>query len=356
MHSIAYNRNKMVIIRNLLRRPWYSAAIQGITMPERDLIIAGEVNLDLILYGLPEFLPLDHELLASGFRMTLGSSSAILAHNISLLGLRTGFITRVGGDDLGRIAMERLEECRVDLSRVMGDKHATTGVTVLLHHGGTRRILTYPGIMFEMTCADLDLDYLTTARHFHLSSLFLQRGLHAGLPDLFRALKERGITISLDTNDDPDDRWDGVLHELLPLVDLLLPNEDEALRIARRDSAEAALNRLCEQVPLVVIKRGAKGALIGRGSERFVPAPVPLAPGQVVDTIGAGDTFNAGFLAAWLRSADPLTCGHAGNVTGALSTLRPGGTEAFRDAEFRSRFLREHGFPGLAPSAPPQAE
>lgn len=314
-------------------------------MPQRDLIIAGEVNLDLILYGLPESIPLDRELLASGFHLTLGSSSAILAHNLSLLGLRTGFITRVGGDELGRIAMERLAQSGCDLSRVVRDENSTTGVTVLLHHGRTRRILTYPGIMFQMTCADLDLDYLTTARHFHVSSLFLQRGLHAGLPELFRGLKRRGLTISLDTNDDPEDRWDGVLTELLPLVDIFLPNEDEALRIAGRDSVEDALDRLCEQVPIVAVKRGSRGALIGRGRERFAAAPVPLAPDEVVDTIGAGDTFNAGFLAAWLSGAAPQVCGRAGNVTGALSALRPGGTEAFRDAELRSRFLREHGFP-----------
>lgn len=325
-------------------------------MPELDLIIAGEVNLDLILYGLPESLPMDRELLASGFKMTLGSSSAILAHNISLLGVRTGFITRVGGDPLGRIAMERLGESGSDVSRVMHDENSMTGVTVLLHHGATRRILTYPGVMFEMTCADLDLDYLSTARHFHLSSLFLQRGLHAGLPELFRTLRQRGITISLDTNDDPDYRWDGVLTELLPLIDILLPNEEEALRIACRESVEAALDRLCEQVPIVAVKRGSMGALIGRGHERFIIQPVPLIPADIIDTIGAGDTFNAGFLAAWLNGADPETCGRAGNIAGALSTLRPGGTEAFRDAELRSRFLREHGFQELSPHAAAQAE
>lgn len=313
-------------------------------MPERDLIIAGEVNLDLILYGLPESLPVNRELLASGFRMTLGSSSAILAHNISLLGPRTGFATRVGGDELGRIALERLAESHTDLSHVVRDDRATTGVTVLLHHGGTRRILTYPGAMFEMTCADLSLDYLATARHFHLSSLFLQRGLHAGLPDLLRALKQRSITISLDTNDDPDDRWDGILDQVLPLVDVLLPNEDEALRMARCSTVEEALDRLSEQVPLVGIKCGPRGALVGRGRERFAAAPVRLSSADVVDTIGAGDSFNAGFLAAWLDGRDPETCGRSGNITGALSTLRPGGTEAFRDGELRRKFLAEHNF------------
>jgi len=312
-------------------------------MARFDLTIAGEVNLDLILYGLPEAIPLEREILASNFELTLGSSSAILAHNLSLLGVQTGFVTRAGGDEMGRIAMERLAESRVDLSRaIVSDGSSKTGVTILLHHGATRRILTYPGIMFEMTCVDLDLEYLCSARHFHLSSLYLQRGLHAGLPELFRTLKQRGLTISLDTNDDPDDRWDGVLDELLPYVDLLLPNEDEVRRIAGRETVEAGLGVLGQQVPLIAVKCGSRGALIQEGSKRMKVPPVHVTP---VDTIGAGDSFNAGFLAAWVRGADPEACGQAGNITGALSTLRPGGTEAFRDRALREEFLGQHALP-----------
>ena len=321
--------------------------LQAEAMADFDLILAGEVNLDLILYGLNEVLPFDREVLASNFELTLGSSSAILAHNISLLGLRTGFVTRVGGDELGRIAMERLAESRADLSRTLRSADGTkTGVTILLHHGGSRRILTYPGVMLEMTCADLDLDYLCSARHFHLSSLFLQRGLHSGLPEMFRILKHRGLTISLDTNDDPEDRWDGVLDAILPYIDLLLPNEDEIRRITRCNVVEEALDALSSQVPLIAVKCGSRGCLVQDGPRRTLVPPVTVSP---VDTIGAGDTFNAGFLAAWLRGAASELCARAGNITGALSTLRPGGTEAFRDGVLRQTFLREHGFPGLQP-------
>lgn len=310
--------------------------------PRFDVTIAGEVNLDLILYGLPENMPLDRELLGSDFQMTLGSSSAILAHNLSLLGARVGFVTRVGDDDMGRIAMQRLGESPVDLSRVLSGGSAKTGVTILLPHGRTRRILTYPGAMFDLTVADLDVEFLASARHFHLSSLFLQKGLHPGLPGLLRELKRRGLTLSLDTNDDPEDRWDGVLQEILPLVDLLLPNDDEIRRIARTNSVEEALDRLSAQVPLIAVKCGSTGALVQQGSRRIEVPPLAVTP---VDTIGAGDTFNAGFLSAWLAGAAPEVCAQAGNITGALSTQRPGGTEAFRDAQLRDSFLVEHGFP-----------
>ena len=316
-----------------------------------DVTIAGEINLDLILYGLPEDIPVEREILATDFEVTLGSSSAILAHNLSSLGVRVGFITRLGSDELGAIALDRLRESRVDLSRVVRTERSTkTGVTILLDHGGSRRILTYPGAMFEMSEADIDLDYLASSRHFHLSSLFLHKALQPSLPAIFRELKRRGLTISLDTNDDPDDRWDGVFEELLPYLDILLPNEDEVRRIARRSTVEDALDALSLKVPLIAVKCGSRGALVQHGKQRLQVPSVHVKP---VDTIGAGDSFNAGFLAAWLSGADLQTCAMAGNITGALSTQKPGGTEAFRSDSYRESFLNHHGFPALKLSSLP---
>jgi len=294
-----------------------------------DVTIAGEINLDLILYGLPEQMPVERELLASDFRLTLGSSSAILAHNLSALGNKVGFVTRMGVDPLGSIALDRLAEKNVDLSRVRRvEGGASTGVTMLIAHSSNRHILTYPGTMAEMTLQDLDLDYLTSSRHFHLSSLYLQKALQPDLPKLFRTLKDAGLTISLDTNDDPDDQWHGVLDELLGLVDLFMPNDDEACRITGKSDPAAALTELAKRVPLVAIKCGKNGALVQQGEKTWHVPTQPLTP---VDTIGAGDSFNTGFLSAWLRNESPDACAAFGNRTAGLSTQRPGGTEAFRD-------------------------
>lgn len=307
-----------------------------------DIAIAGEINLDLILHGLPQQMPVERELLASDFQMTLGSSSAILAHNLAALGTKVGFITRTGSDELGKLALARLAESGADVSRSLGNSTHATGITILLHHGKERHILTYPGAMSELTVRDLDLDYLKSARHFHLSSLFLQRSLWPGLPDLFRELKAAGLTLSLDTNDDPKDNWGGVLDELLDLVDLLLPNEAELCRIAHRNKLEEALAALAPRIPCISVKCGGQGSLVQMGDRRITAPPVPVTP---VDTIGAGDSFNSGFLYAWLRGLLPEACARAGNITGALSTLRPGGTEAFRDKALLADFLRMHAFP-----------
>lgn len=312
-------------------------------MEKLDISIAGEINLDLILHGLPMELPIERELLATDFQLTLGSSSAILAHNLAVLGARVGFITRVGPDPLGAIALDRLRESGADLSRVVhADGATSTGATVVLNHGATRRMFTYPGTMAEMTRADLDYEYLASARHFHLSSLFLHRALQEDLPQLFRDLKNDGLTISLDTNDDPENRWDGVLDKLLAYVDILLPNESEILKIARHGTRDAALTSLAEKVGVIAVKCGRNGAMVQVNGERIVVPPVTVEP---VDTVGAGDSFNAGFLFAWLQGANYQDAARAGNIAGALSTLRSGGTEAFRDVELRESFLREHKFP-----------
>jgi sugar/nucleoside kinase (ribokinase family) len=308
-------------------------------MPRFDVTIAGELNLDLILYGLPEQLPPERELLADRMMLTLGSSSAIVAHNLAALGSRVGFQSRIGDDPLGKIAIERLQQGGVDVSQVRRvPSSTTTGLTVILHHEGWRNILTYAGTIAETSWDDLDLDYLADSRHFHFSSYYLQRALLPRVGELFQRLKAKGLTISLDTNDDPDDRWEGGLHEVLRYVDVFLPNEREACKAAGTDDLEAAIQKLSQLVPVVVVKLGRKGALAQRGAERFTSPPQEVVP---VDTVGAGDSFDAGFLHEYVRGSDLPTCLASGNRAGALSTTRPGGTEAFRDADHRAKFFRK---------------
>jgi sugar/nucleoside kinase (ribokinase family) len=310
-------------------------------MPRFDVTIAGELNLDLILYGLPEQLPPERELLADRMMLTLGGSSAIVAHNLAALGSRVGFQSRIGDDPLGQIGLDRLQQGGVDVSLVRRIPHATaTGLSVILHHDAWRNILTYSGTIAELSWDDLDLEYLADSRHFHLSSFYLQRGLLPRVAELFQLMKSKGLTISLDTNDDPDDRWEGGLHDVLRYVDVFLPNEREACKAAGIDDSDdldAATRKLAELVPLVVVKLGSKGAMAVRGSERVLSAPQKVDP---VDTVGAGDSFDAGFLHQYIRGANLEACLASGNRAGALSTTRPGGTEAFRDAPYRQEFFR----------------
>ena len=309
-------------------------------MSNIDIAIAGEINLDLILYGLPEQMPTERELLARDFRITLGSSSAILAHNLAALGTRVGFVTKVGDDAFGNLALTRLSSAEVDLARVVRSQRAPSGITVILQHEHGRHILTYLGTISELSFEELDLSYLASARHFHLSSLFLQRALLPRVPELFRTMKKSGLTTSLDTNDDPDDQWGDVIEEVLPHVDVLLPNQREALKLARSDDLETALIRLSQRVNVVAVKMGALGALAICRGKRFT---APTAKIEVVDPVGAGDSFDAGFLHQYVRGADIETCLAFGNLCGAFSTTASGGTEAFRNQGKLREFLAYRG-------------
>src|SRR5262249_42075076 len=155
-------------------------------------------------------------------------------------------------------------ESGADVSRIRRFDGRQTGLTVILPRPENRYILTYRGVMAQMRFEDLELEYVFSASHLHLSSYFLQSALRPRVPELFRLAKQAGLTTSLDTNDDPEDRWLPDLFDFLKSVDVLLPNEREACRLARREDPLAAASLLAERVPLVVMKRGEKGVLARR--------------------------------------------------------------------------------------------
>ena len=306
-------------------------------MKRFDISVVGELNADLILYGLPATLEPEREHLAEDLAITLGSSSAIFAHNISLLGSRVGFTSCIGGDPLGKFCVDRLQESGVDVSGVKVLAAKTTGLTVILPLAAQRKILTYLGTTLDLQFAHLDLNYLGSASHFHLSSFFLLRGLRPRIPELFSKMKQSGLTTSLDTNDDPEDLWVEDVKSVLKSVDIFLPNEREACKLAGASDVQNALDSLSRLVPIVVIKCGRKGVLAKRGKNQFHAPSVSVQP---VDTVGAGDSFNAGFLHKFILRCNLEECLEYGNAVAALSTTRAGGTEALRERNHRESFLQ----------------
>lgn len=310
-----------------------------------EVCVVGELNLDLILYGFPNHLSPDVELLANGMAFTLGSSSAIFAHNLCALGTQVGFVSMIGSDPLGKMALERLSLVGVDTTRVKQGSDTPTGLTVVLPvtqgHAQHRYMLTYPGTMFEMQYSDLDMNYVLGARHFHLSSFFLHRALRPQIINLFRQAKETGLTTSLDTNDDPEDRW-GIgpggseLHDLLKYVDVFLPNEREAKKIAGTTDLTQALNVLAKLSKVVAVKCGSGLSICRSGDERWSLAPPRV---DFVDDVGAGDTFAAGFIHLYLRGGKLEDCLAFANTAAAYSVTKAGGSEAFRDRGGWSTFL-----------------
>ena len=305
------------------------------THPDRsarrfDVTLAGDTCLDLMLYGVPDDMPAERELLADKIAIRVGGSGAITAHNLAAIGNSVGFITAVPGDEFGSLCQAELQTAGVDLSSCVSVQKLQTGVTVHLQHSHLRHMFTYAGATFHLSFEDLDLDYLSDARHFHMSSYYLQRALTPRIPELFAKLKQAGLTISLDPNDDPSNLWDRQILEAIRLVDVLMPNEREACMLAGEENLDRAIAVLRDLVPLLVIKRGTAGAFAFCCGEEW---HAPIHNVKVVDAVGAGDSFNAGFLHAWIRGWPIDKALAFGSRTGAWSASASGGTSAFRAAE-----------------------
>ncbi len=292
-----------------------------------DVIVAGEANPDLILTSVPP-LELDQEKLARDMYLVLGGSSAITAHNLARLGARTGFVGVVGDDFLGRFIEEKLRAAGVDLSFLRKLPRAKTGLTVWHTRGRRRAGVTFLGAIARLRAAHVPSRYLARARHLHVGAYFLLENLQPELPRLFRRARRLGLTTSLDCNYDPREQWDSGLHQTLALTDVFFPNEDEARRITGLRDLRAAARQLARHARIVVVKRGARGVLVAAGDRLF---RVPAVKTRVVETTGAGDSFNAGFLARFVRGASLEECAAAGVRAGARAVTRVGGTTAFEE-------------------------
>jgi sugar/nucleoside kinase (ribokinase family) len=289
-----------------------------------DIIVVGELNADLILRGdvMPAFGQVEQ--IIDDATLTIGSSSAIFACGAARLGLRVAFIGKAGDDEFGRFILRQLQQRGIDTGGVVIDPRLPTGLSVILSRLFDRAILTHLGSIAALRFDEIDLSLLSRARHLHLGSYYLLDALRPDVPRLFDEAQARGLTISLDTNYDPTGQWAGGLREALQRVDIFLPNETELLAITQEDSIEAGLDRLVE-LPTVAVKLGARGAAARRGSRIVYADSIPV---KVVDTTGAGDSFDAGFVYACLTGQDLAQALRLACACGSLSTRAAGGTAA----------------------------
>jgi sugar/nucleoside kinase (ribokinase family) len=294
-------------------------------VPDLDLLIFGDANPDLVLTGDIEPAFGQTERLIDGAHLTVGGSGAIVACGGARLGLRVAFCGVVGDDHFGRYMRDELDRRGVDVSGLVVDPTRSTGLTVVLARSEDRAILTHEGTIGDLRAELIDPELLRAAGHVHVASYFLQRRLAPNLPTLFERVRANGATTSLDPNWDPSERWNGGMRGLLSHTDVFLPNATEAVHIAGTASFDEAVIALAASAGLVVAKAGSDGAVAARGDE-FVRAPAPAV--DAVDTTGAGDSFDAGFLVSWL-AGDPLERALAiANACGGLSTRALGGVDA----------------------------
>ncbi|OON73464.1 carbohydrate kinase family protein [Streptomyces tsukubensis] len=294
-----------------------------------DLLVVGDANPDIVLGPLdgPLAFGQREQLVPTGL-LTLGGSAAIVACGAARLGLKVAFAGRIGDDDAGRYVRGALEARGVDTDALRLDPELPTPLTTVVTRADDRAILTSPGTLATTDVTDVPEALVAASRHVHVASYFLLPALATALPTLWDTARRHGATTSLDTNDDPSGTWrTGALTEALARTDFLLPNAQEALALAGDeatdlDGAAALLARLG---PLVVVKNGAAGALAHDGASVVRTGGTPARP---KDTVGAGDSFDAGFIAATLRGLGTERALEVAAACGSLSTRAHGGTPA----------------------------
>ncbi len=305
-----------------------------------DLLVAGEINPDLILAGDVEPAFGQAEKLVASADMVVGSSSVIFACGAARLGLKVAFSGVCGDDFFGRFILAEMTKRGIDISHIIVDPKLQTGLSVILARGSDRAILTHPGCIAALRAEQIPDSLLRQVCHLHVASYFLQTALQPRVPELFARAHALSLTTSLDPNWDPSGAWNG-FDALLPLVDVFLPNAAEAQALSAGAGVETALDGLGRICRTVAIKLGEKGAIaVQAGQHARVPAPTMA----VVDTVGAGDSFDAGFLYGWLKGWSLKEALELGVACGSLSTRAAGGTAAQPSVDEACRYAG--GTPG----------
>lgn len=271
-----------------------------VNSPQYDLLTFGDMCVDLMVTGddvVPQFGQI--EKLVEDYELELGGSCNIFACQAAKLGMRVGVFGRVGDDYFGRLIVQRLEENGVDIQHIHVDPTIKTGLGLAICKGKDRAILTYLGSINAVFPEDIDDKLLLSTRHLHHGSFFLHTNLQPAIPSIFSRAHSLGLSTSLDTNWDPAGKWAGTLFETLGLTDILLINEQEAACISKTSTVDEAMRVFQESdIKITAIKLEEQGAVVVTGNERH---SCVLPPSTCGNGIGAGDSFDAGFMTAWLR-------------------------------------------------------
>lgn len=272
-----------------------------------DVLCAADLCVDVILKGRvrPAFGQVEQ--IIDQYTIELGGSATIFASQFARLGGAAGILGTIGEDLFGHFVRQKLDGLNIDISRVRVDPAITTGAGFALVDGDDRAILTYPGTIDALMPDDLTEDLLTACRHWHIASYFLLKRLQPCWSAWLNRLKKAGITTSIDPNWNTDGHWLQV-HQLLPMIDVFFANEKEATAIAECADAGSAGRILARYGPLVIIKLGEHGSMAFQGELSWAAPAANSSPVRIVDTIGAGDCFDSGFLRAWQMGRSVHDC------------------------------------------------
>lgn len=303
-----------------------------------DVFIYGDINMDIIIPGIGEFPLPGQEKVVDEMDTCIGGGAALTAMGLGRLGINTVFRSRVGNDCYGNFIREELIKNKIDCSLLEVSKVNKTGISLSFTNEKDRCFLTARGTNLELNLKEITRGDIRNTAHIHMTG-YDGRKNHGQYGQTLKMIHEEGgTTVSFDVGWDDTGEWYAGVLELIPYIDVLFMNETEVLHYTRQETVEEAMEVIRSKCRIAVIKMGGKGAAaITKDSTCMVDS----FPVKAVDTTGAGDSFNAGFIYGFLKRASMKQCLQYANACGALSVTAYGGNTAFPEETKLMEFLKE---------------
>lgn len=300
-------------------------------MRKYDVITVMDICADLIVSGgdvVPKFG--QAEQLVNEYTLEMGGAACIFACQTAKLGLKTLRIGKTGRDAFGSLVLQRLNAAGVDTSRIAAEDGMKTGLGIALINGNDRAILTCTGTIDAAGPQLLDEELIKQTHHLHVASYFLLKKMQSAWPGIAKLCKKHRVTVSLDPNWDPLEKWDSGILSLLDYTDIFMPNQNELIHIAGECDQEHAAEKLLERVPVIAVKKGTGGAVLYTRDAVYRESAFDTGL-PYVDSVGAGDSFNGGFICGFLGGRPIEDCLKLGCVCGAYSVTKSGGIKGQTD-------------------------
>lgn len=293
----------------------------------KNCIVIGDLNLDLILAKLKGYPELGKEVVSKSHFLDIGGSGGIFSAILSMSGIRTYIISKIGNDLFGNLLTNKLKSYKVDTSRIVVEKNKSrgTGITINLSYINDKYQISSLDLIRSLSVDEIMFESIKNVGHIHFSSYYMMSGLKGHYKELISNIKKNypGVTISLDTNDDPEDNWDDdEIHMISKYIKVLLINEREALSITKESGIKNALNKLGKEIGTVIIKLGSRGYIAKDGKDYYSGKALAAS---FRDSTGAGDNFDAGFIYGLMNRFDIKKSLKIGNIYGAKSVEYFGG-------------------------------
>lgn len=303
-----------------------------------DAFIYGDINVDLVIPNVDHFPLAGQEDIVDTMNTYVGGGAALFTLGIGKLGLNPVFQGTIGDDCYGKFINDELRQKNVDISLLQISKKNKTGISISFTNEKDRSFLTYRGTNAEINLNSIDIDMVQKAKHIHVTGYEGSKN-HRQYFDLLKKVKEtNNTTVSFDVGWDSTGEWYEEIVELFPYIDVLFMNEIEAIHYGRKDSAKEAIAEFSKHCKIAVAKLGKKGSIAYAEGNYYQAASYQV---KAVDTTGAGDSFNAGFIYGFLKGKEIKDCLKCGNGCGAMSVTALGGNTGFPTEAELINFIEE---------------